>query len=80
VDRVIRVSSSFERQGEVKMSCSQPWVQSDRLPEPGDGSRKVTAVGDEDANRIVGHRIPRVQRNRFTESGERCRGVAAGHQ
>ena len=74
------MASSFEREREMKMSCSQAGIQADRLPERGDRSGKVTAVGYEHANRVVGHGVCRVQRNRRTESGECCCGVAAGHE
>ena len=44
VDRVIRMASSFEREREMKMSCSQAGIQADRLPERGDRRGEVTVV------------------------------------
>ena len=74
------MAGSFERKPEVKMGCSQTGIQTDRLPERGDCSWKVTVVGDEYANRVMGHGVRRVQRNCRTE-GDECRGgVAAGHE
>ena len=74
------MASSFEREREMKMSCSQAGIQADRLPERGDRRGEVTVVGHEHADRVVGHGVCRVQRDRRTESGECCCGVPARHE